>query len=54
MDLTKSGLQKVVSLTLKTAHAFYLFDGVFVAQAAVWTRAHVYVGWKVVTFGLQS
>lgn len=23
-------------------------------QAAVWPRTHVHVGWKVVTFGLQS
>lgn len=34
--------------------ARYLFDGVFVAQGAVWPRAHVNVGRKVVTFGFQS
>lgn len=39
---------------LKTGYVCYLFDGIFVTQAAIWPRTHVYVGWKVVTFGLQS
>lgn len=30
-----------------------LSDGVFVSQASVWSRAHVHVGWEVMTFDLQ-